>query len=176
MISVEQVKMLEERVHHVVQRMNALRQENGTLHEQLGVARARIEELEAHVAQFADSQAAIERGILSALQHLDTIEDEAVEAADGARIVESSEQEPAIYAQSPTSESPAAEAAAIESTDVESESDVVESETEAEEAGYAEDESLDESFADEEDEEAGEPDAEYGSENVRPASPELDIF
>lgn len=82
MISVEQIKMLEERVHHVVQRMSALRRENQTLHEQLGEATARVAALEGQIAHIADSHAAIEAGILSALQHLDTLEDEAVEIGD----------------------------------------------------------------------------------------------
>jgi len=76
MISVEQIRLLEERVLGVVSRLNELRNENRTLRESLTEYQDRIADLEGRVQTYTDSQTEIEQGILHALRQLDELEDE----------------------------------------------------------------------------------------------------
>ncbi len=76
MVSLEQVRLLEQRVNKAIARISALQQENTTLREELSGYQARVSELEHQIAQIKEDQTAIEQGILSALGQLDQLEDE----------------------------------------------------------------------------------------------------
>lgn len=82
MVSLEQVRLLEQRVNKAVAKISALKQENSTLREEIGGYQARIQELEQHITQIKDDQTAIEQGILAALGQLDQLEDELTEDAE----------------------------------------------------------------------------------------------
>lgn len=79
MISLEQIKKLEERVLAAVERIRALSAENATLKTNLTRYEQRIDELEKLVSAFKSEQAEIEAGILSALTQLDSLEDSVTE-------------------------------------------------------------------------------------------------
>ncbi len=74
MITLEQIQLLEEKVHQTVNRITALKEENSSLKEKLSTYSGRIEELEVLIDSFKQDQGKIEEGILSALKQLDTIE------------------------------------------------------------------------------------------------------
>ncbi len=82
MISVEQVRALEERVEKAVAYISALKAENAALRRELeqakaesGEAQARIAELESAAEAFRRDQVSIEEGIVHALRKLDAFED-----------------------------------------------------------------------------------------------------
>jgi hypothetical protein len=75
MISLEQIRSLEERVHTAVTRMRTLAAENATLKQRLQNQEERVAEFETLVAAFRRDQEEIEAGIMAALRHLDTLED-----------------------------------------------------------------------------------------------------
>lgn len=75
MISLEQIRSLEERVHTAVSRIRALSAENVTLKERLESYEKRISELETLISAFKSDQEEIEAGIIAALRHLDELED-----------------------------------------------------------------------------------------------------
>jgi chromosome segregation ATPase len=77
MISLEQVKLLEERVKKAVARIGALQREKSELRAKLGGYEKRISELEDLVSDVRDNQNEIEAGLLNALKQLDALEDEA---------------------------------------------------------------------------------------------------
>lgn len=81
MLSLEQILRLEQRVNEAVERINALENEKRGLKEQLTESRAKASKLEARLEQQSKDQAAIERGILAALEQLDQLEHE---ISDGA--------------------------------------------------------------------------------------------
>lgn len=91
MISVEQVRALEERVEQAVAYISELRQENAGLKRELEGARleaeksaARAAELEAAAESFRRDQASIEEGIMHALRKLDAFEDLVLKAGEHA--------------------------------------------------------------------------------------------
>ena len=75
MISLEQIRNLEERVHTAVTRIRTLAAENATLKQRLQSQEERIAEFETLVAAFKRDQDEIEAGIMAALRHLDELED-----------------------------------------------------------------------------------------------------
>ena len=80
MISLEQIKELESRVHTAVARIQSLAAENATLKESLSNYELRIDELENLVTAFKSEQHEIEAGIVSALKQLDGLEDTVAES------------------------------------------------------------------------------------------------
>ncbi|MFP4510837.1 MAG: cell division protein ZapB, partial [Spirochaetaceae bacterium] len=76
MLTVEQIKLLENRVLKAVEKISSLQEENQRLREGLSRYERRIEELEVLVHEFREGQQAIEDGVLSALKRLDILEDE----------------------------------------------------------------------------------------------------
>lgn len=80
MISLEQIRALEGKVHAAVSRIRALAAENATLKDRLGSYEGRIAELETLVLEFKSDQEEIEAGIVAALRHLDELEDTVSEA------------------------------------------------------------------------------------------------
>ncbi len=75
MISLEQIRSLQERVHTAVSRIRTLSAENATLKERLESNEKRISELETLISAFKSDQEEIEAGIVAALRHLDELED-----------------------------------------------------------------------------------------------------
>ena len=88
MITLEQIRRLQDKVEAAVLQITELRSENYTLKSELDRHLNRIKELEDLINEFKDAQKEIESGILSALDQLDRIENETVgrgssEAAEG---------------------------------------------------------------------------------------------
>lgn len=75
MISLEQIRSLETKVHKAVSLLTAAQEENRLLRSKLGTYENRIEELEFMIEEFKEDQSEIEKGIISALNHLDHLED-----------------------------------------------------------------------------------------------------
>jgi chromosome segregation ATPase len=75
MISLEQIKQLESKVHGAVARIKTLTSENMTLKKRLEQYEARIGELEELISEFKNDQDEIEQGIVAALSQLDSLED-----------------------------------------------------------------------------------------------------
>jgi FtsZ-binding cell division protein ZapB len=87
MVTLDQVKLLDEKVTRAIEYVNKvtgekarLTEENSRLSEKLGSCQKRIDELEVLVRKFKDEQSRIEDGILSALDRLNQFED-AIEGA-----------------------------------------------------------------------------------------------
>ena len=75
MIRIEQIRELESKIHAAVERIRTLTAENDRLKENLVGYEDRLAELQRQVEAFRSDQDAIEAGIVSALQHLDQLED-----------------------------------------------------------------------------------------------------
>lgn len=75
MLTLDQVRLLENRVEKAVGRIQSLTSENTHLHTQLTTLQARVNELEGLVRVFKDDQGRIEEGILNALDRLSAFED-----------------------------------------------------------------------------------------------------
>jgi chromosome segregation ATPase len=91
MISLEQIRQLETRVHSAVARIRSLTAENTTLKESLSDYEKRIDELERLVSGFKSDQQEIEAGIIAALAQLDGLEDAVAEPDASAGPVEEPE-------------------------------------------------------------------------------------
>ena len=107
MISLEQIRTLETKVHKAVSMLTAVQEENQLLRSKLGTYENRIEELEFMIEEFKEDQSEIEQGIISALNHLDHLED-AVGGLKGQAVAQNSSTE-AATAEEPTSEEVAVE-------------------------------------------------------------------
>ncbi len=75
MLSLDQVRLLENRVVKAVGKIESLTAENTRLKTQLSGLQSRVGELEALVRSFRDDQGRIEEGILNALDRLSAFED-----------------------------------------------------------------------------------------------------
>jgi uncharacterized protein YlxW (UPF0749 family) len=75
MVSLDQIKILEEKVQNAVAYITKLKQENSLLQKSLEKYRKRIDELEVLINEYKEDQNAIEEGIKNALLHLDKLED-----------------------------------------------------------------------------------------------------
>ncbi|MDR1277534.1 MAG: cell division protein ZapB [Treponema sp.] len=84
MVSLEQVKLLENKVAKTIEYVERVTGENTVLQEKLDSYQQRIDELEVLVQRFKEDQGRIEDGILSALDRLNQFED-AIEKSLGAR-------------------------------------------------------------------------------------------
>lgn len=83
MVTLDQIRQLDARVHRAVEMIGKLREENSTLKNRLSEYQGRIEELEVLISNFKEDQSEIEHGITSALSQLASIDDSAKEAAPG---------------------------------------------------------------------------------------------
>jgi hypothetical protein len=79
MITLDQIRLLEKKVHAAVAQISNLKHENSVLKEKLQSYEKRINELEARIGEFKQDQSEIEQGILSALDQLDKLEDDVLE-------------------------------------------------------------------------------------------------
>ncbi len=93
MLSLEQVRLLDERVQRVITRTSELQRENRELRERLEGYQERIQDLEGKIEQYSSNQAEIEQGVLNALQRLDEVEDAVVEGVQEDRVVHSDQDE-----------------------------------------------------------------------------------
>ena len=75
MVSLEQIRKLEQKVHAAVSRITVLDKENRALRSQVAEYERRLGELQQLVDAFKHDQDEIEAGIVSALKHLDQLED-----------------------------------------------------------------------------------------------------
>jgi len=74
MLSLEQVRLLDEKVARTVEYVGRLSAENAALRKKLDTTQKRIDELEVFVSLFKEEQGRIEDGILSALDRLSQFE------------------------------------------------------------------------------------------------------
>ena len=82
MLSLDQVRLLENRVVKAVGKIESLTAENARLRAQLSGLQTRVGELEGLVRSFKDDQGRNEEGILNALDRLSAIEDSAFTGHD----------------------------------------------------------------------------------------------
>lgn len=75
MISLDQIKALETKVHSAVDEITRLRRENQTITDALTMSEQRLRELEGLVGDFKNEQAEIEATIVRTLHNLDQLED-----------------------------------------------------------------------------------------------------
>ena len=98
MLSLDQVRLLENRVEKAVGKISSLTAENENLRAQLGTLQQRVRELEGFVNGFKDDQGKIEAGILNALEQLGALESaitsEPVQEQPAPSIEEAIEPEP----------------------------------------------------------------------------------
>jgi len=76
MITLEQIRLLEDKIQKAISTISGLREENATLRKKLQNYENRISELEVLIDDFKKDQNEIEQGIVNALKQLDTLEDE----------------------------------------------------------------------------------------------------
>ena len=133
MISLQQIKQLETRVHSAVARIQSLTAENTTLQENLSSYERRIDELEKLVSAFKSDQQEIEAGIIAALSQLDGLEDAVADPATAApqpvdmaedTLTEDSRAEDTADTESGAPESPAPNNEVVESEEDEPELDI----------------------------------------------------
>lgn len=77
MISLEQIRLLEQKVTSAVELIRVLKEENATLRRGLDSAQRRMKELETLVEGFKTDQREIESAIVRTLRHLDDLEESA---------------------------------------------------------------------------------------------------
>ena len=97
MITLEQIKLLENKITRAIELIRVLKEENSTLRKGLESAQKRMKELESLVDGFKTDQREIESVIVRALQHLDELE----EAASAARKPDSNGKRPSSAAEEP---------------------------------------------------------------------------
>ena len=119
MISLDQIQKLESRVARAVELIKVLRKENASLTTGLEEYRKRIDEMEILIGKFKEDQGAIEKGVMSALEQLDRLE-------DGLTPEEASTPEPHAQVSDPTDPPPmkADEPAGEEAVDPDAELDI----------------------------------------------------
>lgn len=76
MLTNDQLRILQERVQSAVSRIRTLYEENKMLKRKLSSYEKRVADLEAHFSSVQEGQSEMEKGILSALDSLDQLEDE----------------------------------------------------------------------------------------------------
>lgn len=76
MVTVEQIRILENRIAKACDLIVTLKRENTALKRAVDSSQTKMQELERFINQFKNEQAAIESGILSALKKLDELEDD----------------------------------------------------------------------------------------------------
>jgi FtsZ-binding cell division protein ZapB len=80
MITLEQIRLLEERVRRAVDRIAGLQEENRELRTKAGQYEERVSELEARIDRFTKDQNQIEDGIKKALDRLEGLDAEDAES------------------------------------------------------------------------------------------------
>ncbi len=76
MITLEQIKQLELKVHKAVELILSLKNENSLLNKKLEEYQKRIDELEVLISGFREDQTDIESGILDIITQLNRLEDD----------------------------------------------------------------------------------------------------
>lgn len=76
MVTIEQIRLLDQKVHSAVERISLLKQENQSLKSKLEHYESRITELERLIESFKRDQGEIEQGITNALDELNRLEDD----------------------------------------------------------------------------------------------------
>jgi len=168
MIKIEQVRLLEQRVQKVISRIGELEHENSTLRGTLQTYQDRIADLELRIEGFTSNQEEIEAGILSALQHLDEVEDSLGEEGLEQRHVEVDTETGDPAPGDPATDDAIADDAIVDAETTEGYPD---STTRADEAS-SDETSSDEAPADDNSATAEDTDDEQAEES----GPELDIF
>jgi len=95
MISLEQIRLLEQKVTSAVELIRVLKEENATLRRGLDSAQRRMKELETLVEGFKTDQREIETAIVRTLRNLDELEESAAGAAAASREKPSRQEAPA---------------------------------------------------------------------------------
>jgi len=75
MVTLEQIRQLDARVHRAVELIGKLKEENTTLKNRLSEYQDRIEELEVLISNFKEDQSEIEQGIANVLTQLAAIDE-----------------------------------------------------------------------------------------------------
>jgi len=91
MITLEQIRLLENKITRAIELIRVLKEENSTLRKGLESAQRRMKELELLVEGFKTDQREIESVIVRTLQHLDELE----EAASASKKPDSNSKRPA---------------------------------------------------------------------------------
>ncbi len=76
MVSLKQIKTLQDRVNKALSFIDLLKEENKTLKATLDKSQEKIQEFEKLITDFKNDQTEIEQTILDVIQKLDTLEDE----------------------------------------------------------------------------------------------------
>jgi chromosome segregation ATPase len=92
MVTLDQIRNLEAKVQRTVAYISELKDENSLLQKNLEKYRERIDELEVLINGYKEDQNEIEQGIMSALSHLDRLEDDITGQPE--RKAEAGESEP----------------------------------------------------------------------------------
>jgi len=74
MLSLEQIKRLEEKVFKAVELIKALKEENTIIRSKLEAADTKVEELEQIISDYRSNQVEIEEGIVKAIKQLEDME------------------------------------------------------------------------------------------------------
>jgi len=108
MISLEQIRLLEQKVTSAVELIRVLKEENATLRRGLDSAQRRMKELETLVEGFKTDQREIESVIVRTLASLDDLEASASAAAPAARQMPAAKHEQPARQAEPSAARPAA--------------------------------------------------------------------
>lgn len=96
MISLDQIRQLDQKVRKAIERIQKLTAENESLKLKLDGYEQRIEELQKLVSEYKEDQGEIEKGILKALDQLDILEDE-IETPEQSPEEPKADPEPGVY-------------------------------------------------------------------------------
>jgi FtsZ-binding cell division protein ZapB len=104
MISLEQIRLLEEKITRAIDLIRVLKEENATLRRGLDSAQRRMKELEGLVSGFKSDQKEIESVILRALKNLDDLEEST--AASGKKNAHEPQPDPGPALEAPPAGDP----------------------------------------------------------------------
>ena len=88
MITLDQIKQLDQKVRKAIDKIASLKNENNMLQEKLDNYQLRIEELEVLIDTFKEDQGEIESGIIDALNQLDILEDNIDPSKEDSKVID----------------------------------------------------------------------------------------
>jgi predicted RNase H-like nuclease (RuvC/YqgF family) len=95
MLTLDKVQLLEDRIKKAVSLINRLREENGSLNEQIQILKSHNDELKDFAENYSHDSELIEMGISKALSQLDQVEglNDEITAEDASRLAELDEMD-----------------------------------------------------------------------------------
>lgn len=97
MLSLEQIKRLEDKVFKAVELIKALKEENTIIKTKFETAESKVEELEQIISDYRSNQVEIEEGIVKAIKQLEEMESDNTDADTADEVYSSPAQNNSLF-------------------------------------------------------------------------------